>query len=140
MTVMTTLPHEMPAERPTEPTPHRASERGGFGNRMHYTTGGSSLNSFSLGDVVAYDTEADATVAAAAVFARSEPFHLYTRVTVEPVERGAWSPSIIDALFLDALPYVEAAADRGDAVARRLGNRIRETLPSYAPASVRAPR
>ncbi len=142
------MPDVKTDESQPEPVSHRASERGGWALRLYYTGSGvvvrevesSSLNCFSLGDVVAYDTEADATRAAALAFEASAPYGLYTKITVERVEQGAWAPSIIDALFLKALVYVERAADGGDHEARHLGNGIRARLSSYAPESVRAPR
>lgn len=77
---------------------HPASERGGWGIRLHGGTmphpSGSCLNCYSLGDVVAYDSEEEAEAAADQI--RAAPIRLYERVTVERVAKGQRQPSIAE--------------------------------------------
>lgn len=118
---------------------HAASERGGWGTRLHYKNGASSLNCFSLGDVVAYDSEEEANCAAQeamSAFGGS----IYERITVEPVAKGAWSPSEYDAALLALIPYAEAKAyEYADENAARAVNAAKRLLSDYAPAHLRQP-
>lgn len=118
---------------------HAASERGGFGLRLHCRNGHSYLNNYSGGDVVAYDTEAEAQAAANATMERQGDLCLYTKITVEPVERGAWSPSEYDSALLGLCAFAMPEAERGSIPAIQAINRARALLSNYAPEHLRRP-
>lgn len=79
---------------------HRASDRGGFGVRMfnhdreHWANqpSGSSLNCYSMGDVVCWDTREEAEEAAREYMKHG----LYKRCEVEPVVKGQHQMSIAE--------------------------------------------
>lgn len=119
---------------------HPASQRGGWGLRIHYKDrGGSYLNNYSLGDVVAYDTEADAKAAGAAVMESYAGQHMYSHCTVEPVEKGAWVPSEYDSVIIELSAFAMPEAERGVLSAIRAVNRGRALLSGKAPAHMTQP-
>lgn len=105
---------------------HRASGRGGWGIRLHGSKvfphpDGSELISYSLGDVLAYDSEEEAEVAARPIRQSSS----YSRVTVERVVKGQRQASHIDARHAIELrrARAEALEEAVEAVCRLMRDR-----------------
>jgi hypothetical protein len=118
---------------------HAASERGGWGLRLHYPNGASGLNCFSMGDVCAYDTKREAETEARRIMRSWGGVRLYTKVTVEKVEKGAWAPSEYDATMLELMAFAMPEAQRGVLSAIRAINRAKALLSDHAPAHIKQP-